>query len=100
MPPHDRRFAIRRAGRVGADDPADTPRDQEVPRQGAGSGFIVDSNGYILTNYHVMEGAERITVTLADGRVFRGTVAGSDPAIDVALVTYPERHEFAGGAAG
>ncbi len=71
------------------DDPVDTPRDQEVPRQGAGSGFIVDSNGYILTNYHVVEAAERITVTLADGRVFRGTVAGSDPAIDVALVHIP-----------
>jgi serine protease Do len=67
----------------------DTPRDQDVPRQGAGSGFIVDSSGYILTNYHVIEGADRITVTLADGRVFRGTVAGSDPAIDVALVHIP-----------
>ena len=60
-----------------------------MPRQGAGSGFIVDRNGYILTNYHVVEGAERITVTLADGRVFRGTVVGSDPAIDVALVHIP-----------
>jgi serine protease Do len=67
------------------DDP-DSPREQDIPRQGAGSGFIVDSAGYILTNHHVVEGAERITVTLADGRVFRGTIAGEDPAIDVALV--------------
>ena len=73
----------------GSDDPADGPRDPDVPRQGAGSGFIVDRNGYILTNYHVIEGAERITVTLADGRAFRGTVVGSDPAIDVALVHIP-----------
>ncbi len=70
----------------GDDDPADGPRERELPRQGAGSGFIVDRNGYILTNYHVVEGAERITVTLADGRAFRGKVVGSDPAIDVALV--------------
>jgi serine protease Do len=73
----------------GSDDPLDGPRDPDAPRQGAGSGFIVDRNGYILTNYHVIEGAERITVTLADGRVFRGTVVGSDPAIDVALVHIP-----------
>lgn len=74
-------------------DPAE-PREQEGPRQGAGSGFIVDSTGYILTNYHVIEGADRITVTLADGRVFRGTVAGSDPAIDVALVHIPNANNL------
>jgi serine protease Do len=79
------RLAVRTPTRWRGDDP-DAPRDQDVPRQGAGSGFIVDSAGYILTNHHVVEGAERITVTLADGRVFRGTIAGSDPAIDVALV--------------
>ena len=73
----------------GDDDPADGSRERELPRQGAGSGFIVDRNGYILTNYHVVEGAERITVTLADGRAFRGKVVGSDPAIDVALVHIP-----------
>ena len=73
----------------GGDDPVEGPRDSDVLRQGAGSGFIVDRAGYILTNYHVVEGAERITVTLADGRTFRGTVAGADPAIDVALVRIP-----------
>ena len=62
-----------------------SPRDAET-RQGSGSGFIIDRDGYILTNNHVIEGAARITVTLADGRVFRGEVVGSDPAIDVALV--------------
>jgi serine protease Do len=73
----------------GYDDPADGARERELPRNGAGSGFIVDRNGYILTNYHVVEGADRITVTLADGRAFRGKVVGSDPAIDVALVHIP-----------
>ena len=72
----------------GPDDPQDG-RDPDVPRQGSGSGFIVDANGYILTNNHVVEGAERITVTLADGRTFRGELAGADPAIDVALVKIP-----------
>jgi serine protease Do len=66
-------------------DPRD-PRDLEAPRQGSGSGFIVDRDGYLLTNNHVIEGAQRITITLADGRAFRGEVVGADPAIDVALL--------------
>src|SRR5262245_28558779 len=66
-------------------DPLD-PRDLEVPRQGSGSGFIVDQEGFLLTNNHVIEGAQRITITLADGRAFRGEVVGADPAIDVALL--------------
>ena len=71
------------------DDPQDPPRDLDTPRQGSGSGFIIDRAGYILTNNHVIEGAERITVTLADGRAFRAEVVGVDPAIDVALVRIP-----------
>jgi len=62
------------------------PRDLDTPRQGSGSGFLIDREGFILTNYHVIEAAERITVTLADGRAFRGEVIGTDPAIDVALL--------------
>jgi serine protease Do len=72
------------------DDTPDGPGGLEAPRQGSGSGFVVDSAGFILTNNHVIEGAERITVTLADGRVFRGEVVGADPAIDVALVRIPD----------
>ncbi len=62
------------------------PRDLDSPRQGSGAGFLIDRDGYILTNHHVINAAERITVTLADGRAFRAEVVGSDPAIDVALV--------------
>ena len=58
----------------------------EGPRQGSGSGFVIDREGFILTNEHVIDGAERITVTMADGRSFRGQVVGTDPAIDVALL--------------
>jgi len=67
------------------DDPGEL-RDFGAPHQGSGSGFVIDRDGFILTNYHVVEDADRITVTLADGRALRGTLVGADPAIDVALV--------------
>jgi serine protease Do len=67
----------------------DPGRELDGPRQGSGSGFLIDREGYILTNHHVIAAAERITVTMADGRAFRGQVVGSDPAIDVALLKVP-----------
>jgi serine protease Do len=73
-------------GRRGTDDFGDRSRDFDLPRQGSGSGFIIDRQGYILTNYHVIEDADRITVTLADGRALKAEVTGTDPAIDVALL--------------
>jgi serine protease Do len=66
--------------------PGESSRDLDPPRQGAGSGFIIDREGFILTNFHVIENSDRIGVTLADGRTFRGQVVGTDPAIDVALL--------------
>jgi serine protease Do len=74
--------------RRGPRGPLDGPigRDYETPRHGAGSGFIIDRAGHILTNFHVIEAADRISVTLADGRSFRGEVVGTDPDIDVALL--------------
>ena len=70
----------------GVDDPTDAPREFELPRQGSGSGFVIDRQGFILTNFHVIEDADRITVTLADGRALKADVVGTDPAIDVALI--------------
>lgn len=64
-------------------DFSDSPN---APREGSGSGFVIDPNGFILTNYHVIEGADRVTVTLSSGRGYRATVVGIDPAIDVALL--------------
>ncbi|MGE3841346.1 MAG: trypsin-like peptidase domain-containing protein [Vicinamibacterales bacterium] len=62
------------------------PGDSQVPVEGSGSGFIVEADGHILTNYHVIEDAERITVKLADGRSLRGQVVGIDPPTDLALI--------------
>ena len=60
--------------------------DQGEVRRGLGSGIIIDKSGLIITNNHVIEGAETITVRLDDGREFKGKVLGSDPQTDVALV--------------
>lgn len=54
--------------------------------QGTGSGVIFDANGLIVTNYHVVQDAQEIVVSLADGRTFNGKVLGSDPATDLAVV--------------
>lgn len=54
--------------------------------RGAGSGVIFDANGYIATNYHVVQNAQEIMVSLADGRTFTGKVLGVDPATDLAVV--------------
>jgi len=62
-------------------------RNQPEPRQQArGSGFIISKNGYILTNNHLVEGAENVTVSLADGRELDGKIVGTDSESDVALV--------------
>jgi serine protease Do len=59
---------------------------QAVPQTGAGSGIIISSDGYIVTNNHVVEGAQKVTVTLSDGSAFAATIVGSDAQTDLAVV--------------
>jgi serine protease Do len=61
------------------------PQEDEVTR-GVGSGFIISDDGYVLTNAHVVEGADEVTVTLTDRREFKAKVLGSDKRSDVALL--------------
>jgi len=56
------------------------------PQQGAGSGVIVRPDGYILTNNHVVQGAQKIKVTLLSGKVLTGTIIGTDPIADLAVI--------------
>ncbi|MFZ1326358.1 MAG: DegQ family serine endoprotease [Candidatus Contendobacter sp.] len=63
---------------------------QERKAQSVGSGVVVDaSRGYVITNHHVVDGADTITVTLRDGRKLKAKVIGSDPQSDVAVIQIP-----------
>ena len=59
---------------------------QPVPTSAAGSGVIIDGQGHILTNNHVVEGASQITVALPDGRTFTASIVGRDPLTDLAVI--------------
>jgi putative serine protease PepD len=66
-----------------------------VPVEGAGSGFLIDANGHILTNYHVVQGAETIEVTLGDQSRYRAKFIGADTRNDIALIQIdPKGHKL------
>ncbi len=65
--------------------PGQQQQGEEVPR-GVGSGFIISADGYVLTNAHVVEGADEVYVTLTDKREFKAKIVGVDKRTDVALV--------------
>jgi serine protease Do len=59
---------------------------QAVPETGAGSGIIISPDGYIVTNNHVVTGAQKVTVTVSDGSVYGATIVGTDTQTDLAVV--------------
>jgi serine protease Do len=72
--------------RFGIPAPEQGQRDHQPPVKGAGSGFIINSDGYILTNTHVVANAEEVTVRLTDRREFPAKVIGADERTDVAVI--------------
>jgi serine protease Do len=78
----------------GDSDRPDPHDGLELPRRGSGSGFFIDKDGYLLTNHHVIEDADRVEVTLIDSRTLRATVVGSDPETDLALLKVEEPGEY------
>lgn len=60
--------------------------NQPMPQEGAGSGFLYDSSGHVVTNYHVVQNAESISVSLSNGDVYEASLVGSDPFTDLAVL--------------
>jgi serine protease Do len=71
--------------------PVEQPQEERVQR-GVGSGFIISDDGYVLTNAHVVEGADEVVVTLTDRREFKAKVLGSDARSDVAVLKVDARN--------
>jgi serine protease Do len=83
-------YIRRHGGRGGRNAPPggnDAPDDDDLPEQGyIGSGFLLSPDGYVMTNAHVVEGSDEVTVTLTDKREFKAKIIGSDARTDVALL--------------
>lgn len=79
-----RRFGIPLPG--GRGNPRNTPGDDEPQQRGVGSGFILSADGYVMTNAHVVDGADEVLVTLTDKREFKARLIGADRRTDVAVV--------------
>ncbi|HXA85126.1 MAG TPA: trypsin-like peptidase domain-containing protein [Candidatus Dormibacteraeota bacterium] len=62
-----------------------------VPQQGMGSGFVIDTEGHILTNFHVVEGARQVEVTTSDKKKYKAQIVGTDPIHDLAVIQIPNK---------
>ncbi len=72
----------------------------EFRRPGLGSGVIIDKRGLVLTNFHVIKGADEITIRLSDKREYRGQILGTDPKTDLAVVRFSSDHPLTVAAMG
>ncbi|MCM2287953.1 MAG: S1C family serine protease, partial [Sulfuritalea sp.] len=68
--------------------------EQSQRRSGLGSGVVVSPEGYVLTNFHVIDGADEIEVAHDDGRKYKANVVGSDPESDLAVLRIPADHKL------
>src|SRR6266404_1917960 len=75
-------------------NPYDLFRRQQRSTHGVGSGFIIDPKGFVLTNYHVIDGATRITIGLLSGERFRAKVVGIDRETDLAVLKVDSDHDL------
>ena len=81
-----RRFGIPMPGRPDPRRPTPRGEDEAPQQRGTGSGFILTSDGFVMTNAHVVEGSDDVIVTLTDKREFKARIVGSDRRTDVAVV--------------
>jgi len=75
-------------------------RQEEFRQPGLGSGVIIDKRGYVLTNYHVVRGADAVTVRLSSKQEYRGRIIGVDPKTDLAVVRFDPDNELTVAALG
>ncbi|MHB1047879.1 MAG: Do family serine endopeptidase [Thermoanaerobaculia bacterium] len=68
--------------------------DEEEQQQSGGTGFLIEADGFVLTNNHVIDGAEKVEVTVGETDVFKAKVVGRDPATDLALLKIEGNHPF------
>ncbi|MHA6288286.1 Do family serine endopeptidase [Maricaulis sp. CAU 1757] len=88
IPPQFREWLERQFGEQGI------PRQQQRPRQALGSGFFISADGLIVTNNHVVAGADEITVGTSDGETYPATIIGLDPQTDLALIKVDGDDDF------
>ena len=80
--------------------PTGPDRERRGPRRGRAPGFLIDESGYLVTNHHVVDGADRISVRLASGETLPAAVVGTDPDTDIALLRVRIAHRLPAVALG